>query len=106
MNQEYYNYAIKLLDNTSPAELKAKLKEHGFEVKILHRGKKLSEVPFDDVWVGMEVLSVHGDVRKVTDVRAFKEPGQENCIEIKSANPFFQLILYLPQSKFDNYTVK
>lgn len=83
MNEEFLKHALKVIDSLTVEELRDGLREAGLELVSIHSGKKLSEVPYANIWVGMEVIGCNGDVGRV-DAKYDKEnDDKDNLIRIE-----------------------
>jgi hypothetical protein len=86
MNEKFLQYALQKIESSTPAEIKAKADEIGLELVSIHSGKPLSEIPYDDIWVGMEVISkrnIAGKVILKIDKQETSFPLHNNWIRIE-----------------------
>lgn len=89
MNDQFKEHAIAVIDNMSKEELKTGLKAAGIETVSKYSGLPLSEVPYADIFVGMEVISAvdtPGKVISQLDVEKSEDPEDDNWIEISWNN--------------------
>lgn len=89
MNDEFLKHAIETIDTLTLAEIKDGLAAAGIDVTNMHSGKLVSEVPFKDIWVGMEVVSpttIIGKIALKIDVSQVKRYGivpEDNWLRIE-----------------------
>lgn len=89
MNKQFAEYASNLIDNLTTSEVKEGLEAAGIEVVSKYSGKPLSEVPYEDIFVGMEIISAINTLGQVANkqyVEKTKDPEDDNLISINWNN--------------------
>lgn len=86
MSNKRHNFSIRLANNLTPEELKDAAAGVDLPLLNIHSGKKLSEVPYDEIAVGMEVVSmggIHGKVGRKVGKGVLRT---DNCLTIEWEN--------------------
>jgi len=83
MNDVFLQRALRTIEGLTPKQLRDGLREAGLELVSVHSGKKLSEVPYDEIWIGMEVVGCDGDTG-IVDAKYNKTgDNDDNVIRIE-----------------------
>jgi hypothetical protein len=109
MNDDFYSHALGVIVDLTPAEIQAGLAAVEITVTNHHSGELLSEVPFEETWVGMEVLDAaqkSGSILHRIPLKNLHRHSintDDNWITVEWKNG---KKVCLPQKEFNNVRVK